>query len=258
MVGVPPQVFTTFGVPATPTFAGSVSVKLMPLCAGLPALFVIVKATADVPPPSLVVAATALFSDACTTVSTWFETPFTSTPPTVTLAPPLVYAPAVLLATSTVTVHADAPAAALTPLPPTVKVPAPAAAVMVGAPPQAFTTFGVAAITTPAGSASLKVSAERAGEPAGLAIVKVSVETWPTPALAGTKTLASTGWFSTVSPELVTALVTRANALMLAAVLLYAPPATLEVTSTRTAHDGTAALIAAPVTVIVPDPAAAD
>src|SRR5258706_174928 len=37
---------------------------------------------------------------------------------------------------------------------------------MVGAPPQPFTMFGTAAITTPAGNASLKVTPERAGEPA--------------------------------------------------------------------------------------------
>jgi hypothetical protein len=43
---------------------------------------------------------------------------------------------------------------------------------------------------------------------------------------------------------------------MLAAVLLYGPPATLEVTSTVMVHAAWAALIDAPVTVMVPEPAA--
>src|SRR5476649_1410757 len=138
-----------------------------------------------------------------------------------------------------------------------VKVPAPATAVMVGAPPQLFTTFGTAAMTTPAGIASLKVRLVRAGEPAGLVTVKVRVEVCPTPIVAGTNALVSAGWLCTVRPLDVTEFVTCASALMFTAVLLYGPPITLEVTSTRTAQEATAAFIAAPVTVIVPLPATA-
>src|SRR5476651_2044067 len=167
------------GVPATITLAGSVSVKLMPDCAGLPAPLVSVKVRVEVPPTLIVVGANALLSEACTTVSVWLVTPLVSTPPTVMLAAPLVYTAAALLSTSTLTVQVLAPTAAFTPLPPMVKVAVPAVAVMVGAPPQLFTTFGTAAITTPAGNASLKVSAARAGAPAGLAMANVSVLVCP-------------------------------------------------------------------------------
>src|SRR5450631_394763 len=149
------HVVVTFGGAATTTLAGSVSVKLMPDCAGLPAALVSVKVSVLVPPTSMEFGLKALLSEACPTVSVWLVTPFRSTPPTATLPAPLMYAPVALLATSTVTVHELGPAAAFTPPPPTVNVPAPATAVTVGAPAQLFTTFGVAAITTPTGSASL-------------------------------------------------------------------------------------------------------
>src|ERR1700760_4218094 len=102
---------------------------------------------------------------------------------------------------------------------------------MVGAPPQLFTTFGTAAMTTPAGRLSVNVRPVRAGDPAGLVTVKVSVEVWPTPAVEGANALVSAGWFCTVSEVPATLLVTCAVAEMLAAVLLYGPPATFEVTS---------------------------
>src|SRR5471032_3485938 len=124
-----------------------------------------------------------------------------SKPPTDTLTPPFTYALAAALVTSTDTVQLEAPAAAFTPPPPMVKVPVPAVAVMVGPPPQLFTTFGTAAITTPAGNASLKVSAVRAGAPAGFATEKVSVLDWPTPIAAGANALVSDGTDCTVSPE---------------------------------------------------------
>ncbi len=159
--------------------------------------------------------------------------------------------------TSTATVHELAPAAALTPPPPTVNVPEPAVAVKVGMPAHPFTTLGVAAITTPPGSVSLNVRPVRAGAPAGLVTVKVSVETWPTPAVAGAKALVRVASGCTVRPLEVTAFVMRAVAEMLAVVLLYGPPGTLEVTSTATVQEACAADIDAPVTVIVPPPAAA-
>src|ERR1700682_213162 len=101
-----------------------------------------------------------------------------------------------------------------------VKVPVPAAEVRVGAPPQLFTTFGTAAITTPAGSASLNVRLVRAGAPAGFETVKVSVEGWPTPIVAGANAFASDGTACTVSEDGVTLLVTRAVAPMLAALFV--------------------------------------
>src|SRR5476649_1202403 len=107
-----------------------------------------------------------------------------------------------------------------TPAPPTLNAPAPAAPVTVGAPAQAFTTFGVAAITTPAGRLSLNVRPARTGAPAGFAIVKVSVEAWPTPIVTGANALVRVARGCTVRPELVTVLVMRAVAPMFAAVLL--------------------------------------
>ena len=250
------QVVVTFGAAATTTFAGSVSVKLMPDCAGLPAPFVTVNVSVETPFTLIVVGAKALLSEACTNVTVWLVTPFPSTPPTETLPAPLVYAFAAALVTSTVTVQLDAPAAAFTPLPPTMKVPMPAVAVIVGAAPQPFTTFGTAAITSPTGKVSVKVSAVRAGAPAGFAMLKVSVEVCPTPTVAGANALVRSGSAWTVSPELVTLFVTRAVALMFALVLLYGPPTTLEVTSTVITHEACAAARLAPVTVMVADPAA--
>src|SRR5258708_34886661 len=58
------HVVVTFGVAATTTLAGNVSVKLMPDCAGLPAPLVMVKVSVDVPPSSTAVGAKALFNEA--------------------------------------------------------------------------------------------------------------------------------------------------------------------------------------------------
>src|SRR5689334_7103174 len=115
-----------------------------------------------------------------------------------------------MLTTSTETAHVEAPAAAFTPLPPIAEVRVPAVAVIVGAPPQPFTTFGVGAMRTLAGSASLKVRPVRAGDPAGFVTVKVRVETWPTPAVERLKALVSAGWLCTVSDVPATLLVMRA------------------------------------------------
>ncbi len=62
------HVVVMFGAAATVTFAGSVSVKLMPDCAGLPALLVSVKVSVEVPPWSMMVGANALSSEAPFTV----------------------------------------------------------------------------------------------------------------------------------------------------------------------------------------------
>src|SRR5260221_12578642 len=137
-----------------------------------------------------------------------------------------------------------------------VKVLPPAAAVMTGAPPQLLTTFGVAAITRPAVSTSLKVRLVRAGEPAGLVRVKVRVELCPTPMVAGAKALSSDGSDCTVSELAVTLLVTRAAETMLALELVYGPPTVLEVTSTAIAHEACALFIGAAVPRIGPEPGA--
>src|SRR5450631_4357699 len=82
------QLLVTFGVAATTTLAGSVSVKLMPDCAGLPAPLVSVKVRVEVAPWLIVVGANALLSVAWETVSVWLVTPLFSSPPTVTLGAP--------------------------------------------------------------------------------------------------------------------------------------------------------------------------
>src|SRR5207244_6841040 len=56
------HVVVSAGAAATTTLAGSVSVKLIPDCAGLPALLVSVKVRVDVPPTSIAVGLTALSS----------------------------------------------------------------------------------------------------------------------------------------------------------------------------------------------------
>src|SRR5262249_42976131 len=70
------HVVVTFGGPATTTFAGSVSVKLMPPCAGLPApVLVIVNVRVEVPPCAIVVGEKALLSVGCVMMSAWLVTP---------------------------------------------------------------------------------------------------------------------------------------------------------------------------------------
>src|SRR5260221_3824544 len=122
------HVVVMLGAAATSTLAGSVSVKLMPDCAGLPAPFANVNVSVEIPPWLIVVGAQALLSEACTTVIVWFATTFTGTPPTLTFAAPLVYPPAVALVTSTESLRLQAPAAAFTPEPPSAKAPVPAVA----------------------------------------------------------------------------------------------------------------------------------
>src|SRR5258706_2030915 len=61
-VGVPPQLFTTFGVPAITRLAGNVSVKVRPDLAGEPAGFVLLKVSVDVCSTPTVVGANAFAS----------------------------------------------------------------------------------------------------------------------------------------------------------------------------------------------------
>src|SRR5258708_23735819 len=68
------HVVVTFGAAATRTLAGSVSVKLMPACAGLPAALVSVNVSVEVAPTSIEFGLKALLSEACPTVSVWLVT----------------------------------------------------------------------------------------------------------------------------------------------------------------------------------------
>src|SRR5471032_2238380 len=83
------HVVVAFGAAATATFAGSVSVKLMPDCAGLPAPLVSVKVSVDMPFWLIAAGENALLSEAWTTMSGRFVTALLSTPPTVMLPAPL-------------------------------------------------------------------------------------------------------------------------------------------------------------------------
>ena len=83
------QLAVTFGVAAITTLAGSVSVKLIPDWAGLPAPFVSVKVSVETPPCPIVTGAKALASDACATVSVWLVTPLSIPPMAVISAAPL-------------------------------------------------------------------------------------------------------------------------------------------------------------------------
>ncbi len=80
------HVVVMFGVAATVIAPGSVSVKFMPDCAGLPAPLVSVKVRVDVLPWVMTVGLKILLSAACTTFKVWLATLLVRTPPTVTLA----------------------------------------------------------------------------------------------------------------------------------------------------------------------------
>src|SRR5579862_553393 len=84
------HVVVMFGAAATETLAGRLSVKLMPLCAGLPVPLASVNVSVDVPPCAIVDGENALLSEACVNVTVWLLTPFTSAPPTVTCGAPFV------------------------------------------------------------------------------------------------------------------------------------------------------------------------
>src|SRR3954470_17445722 len=86
------QLVWTFGVPATVTPPGSVSVKAMPDCAGLPVPFASVNVSVDVPDGAMVGGANAFVSVGCDTVTVCVVTPLASPPPVVTCAAPLFFA----------------------------------------------------------------------------------------------------------------------------------------------------------------------
>src|SRR5260221_9651170 len=77
------QVVVTFGVAATNTLAGSVSVKLMPDCAGLPAPLVRVKEREGARLWFMHAGASDVAFWSCTTFNAGLPTPLVSAPPTV-------------------------------------------------------------------------------------------------------------------------------------------------------------------------------
>src|SRR5204863_293297 len=108
----------------------------------------------------------------------------------------LVYTPPRVAVTSTVTVHEPA----VTPVPAgmlrvagSVMAEPPAAAPTAPAPPQLVVAFGVAAITTPAGSVSVSVAVSAAADVLLLVSVIVSVDVPPAAIVAGAKALATVG-----------------------------------------------------------------
>src|SRR5258706_8576873 len=84
------QVVVMLGAAATVMADGSVSVKSMPDCAGLPAPLVSVKVSVDVAPVSMVAGANALFTEACATFSVRFAVPPVSATGPVAVTVPLV------------------------------------------------------------------------------------------------------------------------------------------------------------------------
>ena len=206
IVGVPPQVLESpFGVPMTAP-AGSASVKVSPVRAGAPAGFAIVKVRTEFCPTPTVVGLNALVSvgSACTVSVALTPVVSTRCVAEMLAAFVLLYVPTVLLVTSTVTVHEACAAFIVAPV--TVMTPLPAVAVTTPVPlGQLEVTFGVAAITTLAGSVSVKLIPDWAGLPAPFVSVKVSVEVPPCPIVAGAKALASEACV-TVSVWLVTPL----------------------------------------------------
>ena len=209
----------TFGVAATTTLAGSVSVKLMPDWAGLPAPFVSVKVSVEIPPWSIVAGAKALASEACDTVSVWFVTALVIPEIAVICAAPFTFAPTVVPVTVSVIVHV---CPAFTAIADAVNGCVPLTAVNAGVPhcPLVAGTGGLA-IVRPAGSVSVNESPVRFTEPpAVLATVKVSVVAWPRPRLATANALVSTGSACTVRVALTPVVVTLAAPVMLAAFVL--------------------------------------
>src|SRR6185436_2294560 len=118
------------------------------------------------------------------------------------------------LVTSTFTVQVLAtPVLAATVIPPTVIVVAPALAVT-DPPVQVFCTFGVAAIFSPEGSASMKLTTCAPLLAAGLVTVKVSVDVPPSANVVGLNALLRLGVAFTTTQLRVTASARLLNPLM--------------------------------------------
>ena len=213
------QLEVTLGVPAITTLAGSVSVKLIPDCAGLPAPLVSVKVSVETPPWLIVAGAKALVSAACTTVTVWFVTALVMPPIAVIWAAPFTFAPTVAPVTVSVIVQV---CPAFTSIEDAVKGAVPFAAVNAGVPhcPLVVGTGGLA-IVSPAGSVSVKESPVRfTAPPAVLVTVKVRVVVWPRPRFAAANAFVSMGSDCTVRVALTPVVVTRCVAEMFPAFVL--------------------------------------
>ena len=191
------------GVPVS-TPAGSVSVKLMPDCAGLPAPLVSVKVSTETAFTSTVAGANALVSAGWTTESEALAVPPVSATGPVALTVPLVllYVPGEGTVTSTVTVQV--PEAAMVPALNAIDA-APPAGAKVGAPHPLVVAFGAAATTIAAGATgnvSAKATPVSAVPAFGLVSVKVSVTVRPGP-LGPAKDFAIVGAEGTVIVALV-------------------------------------------------------
>ena len=213
------QELVTFGVPAITTLAGSVSVKLIPDCAGLPAPLVSVKVSVETPPWLIVAGAKAFVREACATVTVWFVTALVMPEIAVIWAAPLIFAPTVAPVTVSVIVQV---CPAFTSIAEAVKGCVPLTAVYAGVPhcPLVVGTGGLA-IVSPAGSVSVKESPVRlTAPPAVLATVNVSVVAWPRPRFAVANAFVSVGSACTVSVAFTPVVVTLAVPLMLPAFVL--------------------------------------
>src|SRR4249920_1286293 len=214
------HVVATPGVGDTTTFAGSVSVKLMPPCAGLPVPLASVKVRTESVLMSTDEGAKTLASAGCTTVTVWLVTPLVAPAIAVICAAPLILAPSVVPRTVSVITHV-APAATETVL-------------AVKEIPERATAF------VPV-----------------FAIEKASVVVWPRPMLAAPKALVSVAAAWTVNVAFTPVVSTRCAAVMLPAFVLAYVPAMALRTFTEIVHEACAALIVAPVTLTTPVPAVA-
>lgn len=186
---VPPQLLMIFGVAAITKLAGKVSVKAKPVRAiGLG--LVIIKVSVDGLPTGTLIGKNDL---AMVGVLTTFNTAVLLTTPAApvcveaTPSEVLLYAPARLLVTSTLTVHE---AFAVTVPPAKLMLTSVGAGAKV--PPQVLTIFGFAATTKLAGKLSVNAKPLKA-MPFGLVMVNVNVEAPSVGIVAGEKALLMVG-----------------------------------------------------------------
>jgi hypothetical protein len=239
-VAEPQPVEVAFGVAATCSPAGKVSLKATPVSA-VPAFgLVIVKVNVLTPPTAIRLGANALarFGGASTVK---VSVPVLPVPPFVALTWPVVLtlAPAVVPVTLTATVQV--PLAAMVP-PEKLTDVLPAAGVNVGEPQPVVETFGIADTCRPAGNESVKPTPVRAVPAFGFVIVNVSVLTPPTAITLGEKVLAILGAASTVKVSVPVLPVPPLVEVTLPVVLTFAP-GVVAVIATEAVHVPFAAIV---------------
>ena len=192
---VPAQVLLTFGVAATTKLAGKVSVKAKPVSAIALGLVIIKVSVDGLPAGTLIGANDFAIVGLLTTFNTAVLLATPAAPVCVEATPPLVllYGPARLLVTSTLTVH-DVLAATVPP----VKLILTSAGAGANVPPQVLTILGVAATTKLTGKASVKAKPLKATA-FGLAIVNVKVDAPPVGIAVGEKALLMVGVAKTLN-----------------------------------------------------------